>query len=67
MSADGNQRQDAAVRFVLALPKGRILEEIAPILKEVGIEPDPALFDDRSRALRFVECTLDSLLDESLL
>lgn len=53
MSADGNQRQDAAVRFVLALPKGRILEEIAPILKEVGIEPDPALFDDRSRALRF--------------
>ncbi|MGQ5702236.1 ATP phosphoribosyltransferase [Sandaracinobacteroides sp. A072] len=39
--------------LVLALPKGRILKEALPLLAAVGIEPEPALFDEDSRALRF--------------
>jgi ATP phosphoribosyltransferase len=45
--------EPAAKSYILALPKGRILAEIAPLLAAVGIEPDPALFDDASRSLRF--------------
>ena len=39
--------------LVLALPKGRILKAIRPILKEAGIEPEPDFFDERDRRLRF--------------
>lgn len=39
--------------LILALPKGRILEELAPILAACGIEPEPEFSDDRSRKLRF--------------
>lgn len=39
--------------LVLAVPKGRIYEELAPILKRVGIEPEPAFFKDSERALSF--------------
>lgn len=39
--------------LVIALPKGRILKEALPLLAEVGVHPDPALFDEDSRALRF--------------
>lgn len=39
--------------LVLALPKGRILKEALPLLADAGIHPDPALFDEGSRALRF--------------
>ncbi len=38
---------------VLALPKGRILSEVMPLLRRAGIEPDPAFDDPGSRALRF--------------
>jgi len=38
---------------VLAVPKGRIYEELAPILKRVGIEPAPEFFKDSERALSF--------------
>ncbi len=38
---------------VLAVPKGRIYEELAPILARVGIEPEPAFFKDSERALSF--------------
>jgi ATP phosphoribosyltransferase len=40
-------------KFILALPKGRILEELAPILKACDIRPEDAFFDDNSRLLRF--------------
>ena len=39
--------------FVLALPKGRILAEVSPVLKRAGIEPEAAFADENSRALRF--------------
>lgn len=39
--------------LVLALPKGRILDEVMPILAKTGIEPEPAFRDPKSRKLRF--------------
>ncbi len=39
--------------LVLALPKGRILEEVMPVLRRAGIEPEPAFDDESSRALQF--------------
>lgn len=40
-------------KIVIALPKGRILEEAAPLLAGAGIVPEPAFSDPKSRALRF--------------
>lgn len=39
--------------LVLAVPKGRIYEELAPILERVGITPESAFFKDSERALSF--------------
>ena len=39
--------------IVLALPKGRILEEIIPLIARAGIEPEAAFSDASSRKLRF--------------
>jgi len=39
--------------FVLALPKGRILREVMPLLQRAGIEPEAAFHDDSARQLRF--------------
>ncbi len=39
--------------LVLALPKGRILEECAPLLGAAGIRPAPDYADEASRRLRF--------------
>jgi ATP phosphoribosyltransferase len=39
--------------FVLALPKGRILRELVPLLTQAGLEPEPDFHDDDSRKLRF--------------
>lgn len=39
--------------LIIALPKGRILDEALPLLKRVGIEPDAEFHDKKSRALRF--------------
>ncbi|WP_299442196.1 ATP phosphoribosyltransferase [uncultured Rhodospira sp.] len=39
--------------LVIALPKGRILSEAMPLLRAVGIEPDPDFDNPSSRALRF--------------
>jgi ATP phosphoribosyltransferase len=44
---------DAANRLIMALPNGRILSEVMPLLRRVGIEPEPALADPGSRRLRF--------------
>jgi ATP phosphoribosyltransferase len=42
-----------APNLILALPKGRILEELAPILAACGIEPEAAFYDEKSRLLKF--------------
>lgn len=39
--------------LVLAVPKGRILKELVPLLEAVGIVPEEAFSDDSSRQLRF--------------
>jgi ATP phosphoribosyltransferase len=39
--------------LILAVPKGRILEEALPLLARVGIIPEPDFSDEGSRALRF--------------
>lgn len=39
--------------LVMALPKGRILKELAPLLARAGIVPAPDLMDEDSRRLRF--------------
>lgn len=39
--------------LIIALPKGRILEEAMPLLRAAGIEPESAFADESSRALKF--------------
>jgi ATP phosphoribosyltransferase len=39
--------------LVLAVPKGRILDELRPMLDRVGIVPEAAFDDENSRQLRF--------------
>lgn len=39
--------------IIIAVPKGRILDEALPLLAAVGIVPEAAFSDDASRALRF--------------
>jgi ATP phosphoribosyltransferase len=40
-------------RLIMALPNGRILGEVMPLLRRIGIEPEPAFDDPASRQLRF--------------
>lgn len=40
-------------KIVLALPKGRILKEVLPLVSKAGIEPESAFYDDSARQLRF--------------
>jgi ATP phosphoribosyltransferase len=42
-----------AEKLVLALPKGRILDEAMPLVRAAGIEPEPDFDNPKSRALRF--------------
>ena len=37
----------------IALPKGRILDSVLPILLKVGIEPEKSFFDSNDRKLKF--------------
>ncbi len=39
--------------LTIAVPKGRIQEELAPLLQRVGIYPEQAFFDDGERQLQF--------------
>jgi ATP phosphoribosyltransferase len=39
--------------IIIAVPKGRILADLTPILTRVGIEPEAAFHDPDSRLLRF--------------
>lgn len=40
-------------KLVIALPKGRILEEAMPLVRAAGIEPEADFDNPKSRALRF--------------
>lgn len=52
-SGDKSAPRAADDMIVLALPKGRILREVLPVLARVGIEPEADFADDDSRKLRF--------------
>lgn len=39
--------------LILALPKGRIFDELEPVLKKIGITPEKSFFDAGDRALKF--------------
>jgi ATP phosphoribosyltransferase len=39
--------------LIMALPNGRILGEVMPLLRQIGVEPEPAFDDPDSRQLRF--------------
>ncbi|WP_420349082.1 ATP phosphoribosyltransferase [Pelagibius sp.] len=39
--------------LILAVPKGRILKELTPLMSRVGIEPEAAFADENARQLRF--------------
>jgi len=39
--------------LVIAVPKGRILDEALPIIRAAGIEPEPDFGDEGSRKLKF--------------
>lgn len=51
----------AAERLIMALPNGRILAEVMPLLRRIGVEPEPAFEDPDTRRLRF--STSDPQLD----
>src|SRR4051812_13864623 len=57
----GTEQASSAVPLVLALPKGRILKELGPLLARSGIHPAADFHDERSRRLRFE--TSDPMLD----
>ncbi len=48
--------------IVIAVPKGRILGEVQPLLAAAGIVPEAAFFDEDSRALRFATSNPDITL-----
>jgi ATP phosphoribosyltransferase len=46
-------RDDNAEKLIMALPNGRILGEVMPLLRRIGIEPEPEFNDPKTRKLRF--------------
>ncbi len=40
-------------RLTLAVPRGRILSELVPLLVRAGVEPEAAFADENARQLRF--------------
>jgi ATP phosphoribosyltransferase len=40
-------------RLIMALPNGRILDEVMPLLRQIGVDPEAAFEDPQSRRLRF--------------
>jgi len=40
----GDMSQNNDVKLVLALPKGRILKQVLPVLARAGLEPEAAFF-----------------------
>ena len=46
-------KETESKKLILAVPKGRILEELAPLLKACDIVPEDAFYDKGSRKLQF--------------
>ncbi|MEO1250084.1 MAG: ATP phosphoribosyltransferase [Pseudomonadota bacterium] len=44
---------DTGSGLVIAVPKGRILDELLPLMEGAGLQPEPDFFKSSSRALRF--------------
>ena len=40
-------------KIIFAVPKGRILEDLIPMIQSVGIRPEEEFFEDNSRKLIF--------------
>jgi len=40
-------------QLTIAVPKGRILDELQPMFSAIGIVPEASFYDDKSRALQF--------------
>lgn len=47
--SEQNQNQT----LTIAIPKGRLMRELLPVLEAVGLTPEPAFFDDKDRRLIF--------------
>ena len=39
--------------MILALPKGRIFDELEPVMQKIGLAPEADFFNEHSRALKF--------------
>ena len=48
-----SEPRPATKKLILALPKGRILGEVMPIVLRAGIEPEAAFSAEEDRRLRF--------------
>lgn len=48
-------------KLILAVPKGRILDELGPLFEKTGLQPETDFFDESSRKLQFA--TNDNNLD----
>jgi ATP phosphoribosyltransferase len=40
-------------KLILAVPKGRILDQVMPVFEQAGLTPEPAFFESGERRLRF--------------
>ena len=46
-------------KFIIAIPRGRIIKELKPILQKTSFAPENAMFDDKSRKLTFLSKNKD--------
>ena len=46
-------------RLIIAIPRGRIIKELKPILKKTSFAPENEMFDDKSRKLTFLSKNKD--------
>jgi ATP phosphoribosyltransferase len=53
MKSRAPRSDNDAEKLVMALPNGRILGEVMPLLRRIGIEPEPEFDDPKTRKLRF--------------
>ena len=37
-------------KFIIAIPRGRIIKELKPILQKTSFAPENAMFDDKSKS-----------------
>ncbi len=46
-------------KLIIAIPRGRIIKELKPILKKASFAPENEMFDDKSRKLTFLSKNKD--------